>query len=68
MTTEILKWEQSEARETKGITFRCKFCRKTKPLDEMRALARFFPPIVATGNNDKLEGFLTMAISSKNRK
>jgi len=53
MTTELLDSGQSEAKQTRGITFRCKFCGKTKPLDEMRTLARFFPPVVACQDCEK---------------
>jgi len=31
----------------KEFTFRCKFCGKDRPLDDMRTLTRFFPPLVA---------------------
>ncbi len=34
-------------RKPKGIMFKCKFCGQSKPLDEMRVLARFFPPLWA---------------------
>lgn len=35
-------------RKPKGmIMFRCKFCGKKKPLNEMMTLKRFFPPLVA---------------------
>ena len=29
------------------ITFTCKFCGKTKSLDDMRVVTRFFPPLPA---------------------
>jgi hypothetical protein len=29
------------------IMFRCKYCRESKPLDDMRTLTRYFPPLVA---------------------
>ncbi len=44
MTTEIEKGEGSKAKE---ITFKCKFCERSKPLDEMVVLTRFSPPVVA---------------------
>ncbi len=44
MTTEIEREEESKAKE---ITFKCKFCDRSKPLDEMVVITRFFPPIVA---------------------
>jgi len=39
--------KQSGSDETKEITFRCKYCGKNRPLDDMRILTRFFPPVVA---------------------
>jgi hypothetical protein len=47
MTTRISEREQSEAKELREITFKCKFCEQNKPLDEMRTLTRFFPWAVA---------------------
>ena len=32
---------------TREITFKCKFCGESKPLDQMRTLTRFFPQLVA---------------------
>jgi hypothetical protein len=53
MTEETLNRQQSEAKETKEITFKCKFCGQTKPLAEMRTLTRFFPLIVACRECEK---------------
>jgi len=39
--------EKASSDETKEITFKCKYCGKDKPLDDMRTLTRFFPPVVA---------------------
>jgi hypothetical protein len=39
--------EQSGSDETKEITFKCKYCGKTRSLDDMRTVTRFFPPVVA---------------------
>ena len=50
MATKIGKGEESKA---KTITFKCKFCEKSKPLDEMVVLTRFFPPIVACRDCEK---------------
>ena len=50
MTTEIEKGEGSKAKE---ITFKCKLCEKSKPLDEMVVLTRFFPPLVACRDCEK---------------
>ncbi len=54
MATEIVRrGEESEAKETKEITFKCKFCGKSKSLGEMMVLTRFFPPIVACRDCEK---------------
>jgi hypothetical protein len=50
MTTEIDK--KKEPKETK-ITFKCKFCQESKPLEEMVVITRFFPPVVACRDCDK---------------
>ena len=52
MATELLEKEQREEKETKGITFRCKICGKTKPLGQLRELKRFFPVIIACSDCD----------------
>jgi len=44
MTTETDKEKEPKVKE---ITFKCKFCEKSKPLDEMVVLPGYFPPIVA---------------------
>jgi len=48
MTTEAGKKDEdkSEAKGTQEITFKCKFCERSKPLSEMVVLTRFFPPVV----------------------
>ncbi len=55
MTTETIKKEQSEQseKEAREITFKCKFCGKDKPLDKMRAISRYFPPVVACSDCEK---------------
>ncbi len=35
-----------ETSKVKNITFKCKFCERSKPLDEMVIITRFFPSIV----------------------
>ena len=50
MTTEIDKGKEPKA---KKITFKCKYCEKSKPLDEMVVLTRFFPPVVACRDCEK---------------
>jgi len=52
MTSEIEKEEKSKVK-AKEITFKCKFCEKSKPLDAMVVLTRFFPPIVACRDCEK---------------
>ena len=39
--------EKGEKAKTKEVTFKCKFCGKSKLLDEMVVLTRYCPPIVA---------------------
>jgi translation initiation factor 2 beta subunit (eIF-2beta)/eIF-5 len=43
MTTDTEKQGQTE----KAVTFKCKFCGKNLPLDEMSIITRYFPPIVS---------------------
>ena len=50
MTAETEKGEEAK---TKEVTFKCKFCEKSKPLDEMVVLTRYFPPIVACRDCEK---------------
>jgi hypothetical protein len=50
---EVVKKEESGAKKTKKITFRCRFCGRSKPLDEMGLLTRFFPLIVACRDCEK---------------
>ncbi len=53
MTAE--KTKKKVASKTKGTTFTCKYCKKSKPLTEMVVLARFFPPLVACKDCEKTE-------------
>ena len=48
MTTET----EEESKE-KEITFKCKFCEESKPIDEMMVLPGFFPPVVACRDCEK---------------
>ncbi|MFC1977047.1 hypothetical protein ACFLWS_02110 [Chloroflexota bacterium] len=50
MTTELKEGEEAKVKE---VTFKCKFCEKSKPLDEMMLLSRYFPPIVACRDCEK---------------
>ena len=45
--------EKGEELKIKKVTFKCKFCEKSKPLDEMVVLTRFFPPIVVCRDCEK---------------
>jgi len=38
---------KSKAGKPRGITFKCRLCERSRPLDEMVVLTRFFPPVVA---------------------
>ncbi len=50
MTPEIEKGEEPKAKE---VTFKCKFCERSKPLNEMEVLTRFFPPVVVCRDCEK---------------
>jgi hypothetical protein len=47
MAMRLVNRQQSKQEERKEVRFRCKYCGKAKPLDEIMALTRFFPPVVA---------------------
>ena len=55
MTAEIVKKnkENSAAKGTEKITFKCRFCGRFKPLNEMRVLTRFFPLIAACSDCER---------------
>lgn len=50
MITEIVP---PSPKEKKEITFRCNYCGQDKPLEDMRTLARFFPPVVVCRDCEK---------------
>jgi len=50
LTSEIEKEEEPKAKE---ITFKCKFCERSIPLDEMVIITKFFPPVVACRDCEK---------------
>jgi len=52
MAVETVEKEQSEAKEAKEITFKCKICGQIKPLSQLREVRRFFPIIVACADCD----------------
>ena len=45
--------ERLDSKETDEMTFRCRFCERSKPVGEMMVLARFFPPLVACRDCEK---------------
>jgi len=53
MATETLKKESAEEKKAREITFKCKYCGKDKPLDDMRRIDRFFPPLVTCRECEK---------------
>ena len=50
MTTGKKKGEESKAKE---VTFKCRVCEGSKPIDEMVVITRFFPLIVACRDCEK---------------
>ena len=50
MTAGVEKGKGSKA---KKVTFRCKVCEKSKPLDEMTVLTGYFPLIVVCRDCEK---------------
>lgn len=54
MTAEKLeKKDKGKRKEPKEITFRCQNCDKYKPLEDMRTVTRFFPPLVLCQDCEK---------------
>ena len=54
MTTEKAKKEnKAKGKETKEITFRCRFRDRFKRFDEMVVITRFFPPLVVCQDCEK---------------
>jgi hypothetical protein len=49
-------WFMRGPSKPKEITFRCRFCGESKPLDDMRTLTRFFPLLVACRECEKRVG------------
>jgi hypothetical protein len=52
MTTEAEKGKPSETK-AKKVTFKCKFCGKSRPLEEMVVLTAYFPPLIACRECEK---------------
>ncbi len=49
MTTDAKK----KGLKVKEVTFKCKLCEESKPLDEMVVLTRFFPAVVSCRDCEK---------------
>jgi len=52
-TEKSEKKDKVEGKESKIITFRCRGCDKYKPLEDMRTVNRFFPPLVLCRDCEK---------------
>jgi len=39
-------WNKKVDSSGGGLNFICQFCHKQKPLEEMKTLTRFFPPLI----------------------
>lgn len=50
LTSEVEKEEKPKVNE---VTFKCKFCERSRPLDEMVVITRFFPQIMACRDCEK---------------
>jgi hypothetical protein len=55
MVIEAPEEEQSEQpdKELREVTFKCKYCGKHKPLDDMRTLDRYFPPVIVCSDCER---------------
>ncbi len=54
MTAEKLEKEDKvDGKEPKIITFMCQGCDKYKPIEDMRTVNRFFPPLVLCRDCEK---------------
>ena len=47
MTAEETTQKKAAAKKTKESSFTCRFCGKTRPISELRVIARFSPSLVA---------------------
>ncbi len=45
--------KKEKALKVKKITFKCKFCEKEKPLEEMVVLSGYFPPVITCRDCEK---------------
>ena len=54
MAAEKVTMDKGEsAVKVREITFKCKFCGRTKPIREMVVPTRFYPPVTACRDCDK---------------
>jgi hypothetical protein len=49
----LLSKKPNEEKKDREITFKCKYCGKNKPLEDMRRIDRFSPPLVACRECEK---------------
>ncbi|MFC2024896.1 hypothetical protein ACFLTG_00570 [Chloroflexota bacterium] len=49
----VTKKEKGAKSKVKEVTFKCRVCEGSKPLEELVVLTRFFPPIVACRDCEK---------------
>ena len=59
MTTEAKneggdKVEKTKAKRSEEVTFKCRFCERARPLDEMVVLTKYFPPVVLCRDCEKI--------------
>jgi len=45
--------EKEEGLKVEEISFECKVCQQSKPLDEMVVITRYFPPLIACRECEK---------------
>lgn len=53
MATEVENEAGAKAKKTKKVTFKCRFCERDRPLDEMMVLTKYFPPVVLCRDCEK---------------
>lgn len=45
--------KKSREKKPIDVTFKCRFCKETKPISEMVIVSSFFPPVVACRECEK---------------
>lgn len=45
--------KKEKAKKEKQITFKCRFCEKDKPFEEMVVLSRYFPAVITCRDCEK---------------